>query len=113
MGEHKFYANSNIEDPTEIRKRVFLGEETQLELGKEILEVTEANCDDFFGQNGQQYFGRLVILRGVTCRYGTGGVEHLSRVDVYRHPSGDEQGLVPLGVQQRRYEPLRFGAFHL
>ena len=59
VGEHKFYANSNIEDPTEIRKRVFLGEETQLELGKEILEVTEANCDDFFGQNGQQYFGRL------------------------------------------------------
>ena len=48
-------------------------EETQLELGKEILEVTEANCDDFFGQNGQQYFGRLVILRGVTCRYGTVG----------------------------------------
>ena len=73
VGEHKFYANSNIEDPTEIRKRVFLGEETQLELGKEILEVTEANCDDFFGQNGQQYFGRLVILRGVTCRYGTVG----------------------------------------
>lgn len=73
MGEHKFYANSNIEDPTEIRKRVFLGGETQLELGKEILEVTEANCDDFFGQNGQQYFGRLVILRGVTCRYGTVG----------------------------------------
>ena len=33
VGEHKFYANSNIEDPTEIRKRVFLGEETQLELG--------------------------------------------------------------------------------
>ena len=32
-----------------------------------------ANCDDFFGQNGQQYFGRLVILRGVTCRYGTVG----------------------------------------
>lgn len=57
VGEHKFYANSNIEDPTEIRKRVFLGGETQLELGKEILEVTEANCDDFFGQNGQQYSG--------------------------------------------------------
>ena len=73
VGEHKFYANSNIEDPTEIRKRVFLGGETQLELGKEILEITEANCDDFFGQNGPQYFGRLVILRGVTCRYGTVG----------------------------------------
>ncbi|MFR6635454.1 MAG: hypothetical protein ACLUQ6_12890 [Alistipes onderdonkii] len=27
-------------------------------------------------------------------------------MDVYRHPSGDEQGLVPLGVQQRRYERL-------
>lgn len=113
VGEHKFYANSNIEDPTEIRKRVFLGGETQLELGKEILEITEANCDDFFGQNGQQYFGRLVILRGVTCRYGTVGSNIYPRVDVYRHPPGDEQGLVSVGVQQRWYEPLRFGAFHL
>ena len=34
VGEHKFYANSNIEDPTEIRKRVFLGGETQLELAR-------------------------------------------------------------------------------
>ncbi|OKY92762.1 MAG: hypothetical protein BHV65_12745, partial [Alistipes sp. 58_9_plus] len=36
VGEHKFYANSNIEDPTEIRKRVFLGGETQLELGRTV-----------------------------------------------------------------------------
>ncbi len=38
-------------------KRVFLGEETQLELARRSSEVTEANCDDFFGQNGQQFSG--------------------------------------------------------
>ena len=57
VGEHKFYANSNIEDPTEIRKRVFLGGETQLELGKEILEITEANCDDSSARTGSSISG--------------------------------------------------------
>lgn len=71
VGDHKHYANSNIENPAEIQRRVFLGEETQLELGKEILEITESNYNDFFGEQAQRYLGRMVILRGVTCRYGT------------------------------------------
>lgn len=71
VGEHKFYANSNIEDPSEIASRVFRGEQTELRLGEEILEITEENCADIFGTKGEQYLGRMVLLRGVTCRYGT------------------------------------------
>lgn len=70
VGEHKFYANSNIENPTEIAQRVFLGEETELKLGEEILEIDESNYDDYFGEAGQQYLGRLVLIKGVTCHYG-------------------------------------------
>lgn len=72
-GEHKFYANSNMENPMEIKKRVFLGEAAQLTLGQEILEITSDNCNDFYGENAQQYLGRMVIIRGVTCRYGAVG----------------------------------------
>lgn len=70
VGEHKFYANSNIENPTEIARRVFLGEETELKLGEEILEIDESNYGDYFGEAGQQYLGRLVLIKGVTCHYG-------------------------------------------
>lgn len=70
VGEHKFYANSNIENPTEIAQRVFLGEETELKLGEEILEIDESNYGDYFGEAGQQYLGRLVLIKGVTCHYG-------------------------------------------
>ncbi len=71
--EHKFYANSNIENPTEIDRRVFLGEPTQLKLGEEILEITESNYNEFFGETNQDKLGRMVIIRGVTCRYGAVG----------------------------------------
>lgn len=70
VSEHKFYANSNIENPTEIAQRVFLGEETELKLGEEILEIDESNYGDYFGEAGQQYLGRLVLIKGVTCHYG-------------------------------------------
>lgn len=69
VGKHKFYANSNIENPTEIAQRVFLGEATELKLGEEILEIDESNYGDYFGEAGQQYLGRLVLLKGITCRY--------------------------------------------
>lgn len=67
---NKFYANSNIENPTEIARRVFLGEATELKLGEEILEIDESNYGDYFGEAGQQYLGRLVLIKDVTCHYG-------------------------------------------
>lgn len=73
VGEHKFYANSNMENPAEIKERVFLGEATQLTLGKEILEVTKDNYNDFFDEANQDKLGRMVLIRDITCRYGDVG----------------------------------------
>lgn len=70
VGEHKFYANSNMENPAEIKERVFLGEATQLKLGEEILEVTASNYNEFFGQANRDKLGRMVLIRDITCRYG-------------------------------------------
>lgn len=73
VGDHKFYANSNMENPLEIKERVFLGEPAELKLGEEILEVNSTNYAQFFGEANQDKLGRMVILRGVTCRYGSVG----------------------------------------
>ena len=73
VGEHKFYANSNIEDLLTINERVLRGEPTTLRLGEEILEITESNYSDYFGEKAQDYLGYPVLLRGVTCRYGSIG----------------------------------------
>ncbi len=84
LGDHNYYANSNIENPQEIRRRVFLGEPTQLKLGEEILEITAENKAEFFNNKKpsnpeelkaldrkmMNYLGRLVIIRDVTCHYG-------------------------------------------
>lgn len=73
VGEHKFYANSNMENPAEIKERVFLGEATQLTLGKEILEINSSNYTEFFGEANQDKLGRMVLIRDITCRYGDVG----------------------------------------
>ncbi len=70
LGDHNYYANSNIENPMEIERRVFLGEPAQMKLGEDILEITAETKGDFYGEGKEQYLGRLVILRGVTCHYG-------------------------------------------
>lgn len=73
VGEHKFYANSNMENPAEIKERVFLGEATQLKVNKEILVIDENNYEDFFGETNQDKLGRMVLIEGITCRYGNVG----------------------------------------
>ncbi len=71
VGEHKFYANSNIENPTTIAKHVKVGEPTELSVAEgDILVITAANMNDFFGQNNVDKLGRLVWIQGVTCEYG-------------------------------------------
>lgn len=73
LGEHKFYANSNIENKTDVANHVFLGEETDLRVGTDILLVDANNKDDFFGSQNADKLGRLVLIKGVTCHYGTIG----------------------------------------
>lgn len=70
VGEHKFYANSNIENPTEIARRVFLGGDAELKLGEEILEIDETNYSQYFGKDAPaEALGKLALIKGVTCRY--------------------------------------------
>lgn len=78
LGEHKFYANSNIENKTDVKNHVFLGEETELKLGEDILVVDPMqkeglHPDEFFGKDNADKLGRLVLIKGVTCHYGTIG----------------------------------------
>lgn len=68
--EHKFYANSNIEDPTEIAERVFLGEKTQLTVGEEILEIDASNYNSIYGKANEDKLGRMALIKGITCCYG-------------------------------------------
>jgi len=73
MNEHKFYANSNIENSATVASHIFLGEKTELLLGRDILEITKDNCGEFFGKDNADKLGRMVLIRDVTCHYGTIG----------------------------------------
>ncbi len=71
VGEHKFYANSNIENPSTIAQHVFVGEPTTLSVAEgDILEITEQNQSQFFGEANIDKLGRLVWIKGITCEYG-------------------------------------------
>ena len=65
VGEHKFYANSNLELPEQIAEHVLPGEETTLVVGTDIKVVNETN----YTQLGEADFGRLIRFEGVKCRY--------------------------------------------
>ena len=71
VGEHKFYATSNIENPTTIDEHVFLGEPAELSVEEgDILVITRENAANFYGKNNTHVLGRLVWIQGVTCQYG-------------------------------------------
>lgn len=95
-GEHKFYANSNLELQSIIDKHVFAGEKTELKVGTyadwksnpesvDIITVTPENYIEVFGTNsvslqtadGKSFnmiqrelmFGRLMRFEGLECHY--------------------------------------------
>ncbi|MEG1405296.1 MAG: DUF5689 domain-containing protein [Alistipes sp.] len=65
VGEHKFYANSNIELPAQLAAHVFAGEQSTLEVGKDIKVVNATN----YTQLGEADFGRLVRFENIKCHY--------------------------------------------
>ncbi|MDE6779142.1 MAG: hypothetical protein K2J51_06730 [Alistipes sp.] len=73
MGEEKYYANSNIENPTRLREHVFIGEPDEL-TANDIVVVTKDNYASF-SQNLEANLGRLVRFEGLTCYYA--GVNYL------------------------------------
>ncbi len=95
-GEHKFYANSNLELQDVIDEYVFFGEATELNVGTladwmsnpssvDIITVTPSNYEEVFNPakitlvnaNGDEYqmsqrevmFGRLIRFEGLECHY--------------------------------------------
>ena len=95
-GEHKFYANSNLEIQSIIDKHVFAGEKTELKVGTyadwksdpksvDIITVTPDNYVEVFGTSKvtlegsddksfqmiqrEMMFGRLMRFDGLECHY--------------------------------------------
>lgn len=79
--EHKFYANSNIENLAVIAEHVFAGEQDELVVGSyeqwqadhksvDIITVTPNNYQTVLGQSVREsMFGRLIRFEGLTHHY--------------------------------------------
>ncbi len=65
VGEHKFYANSNIELADEIAAHVLPGEPATLVVGEDIKVVNSSNYTEL----GEADFGRLIRFEGLECYY--------------------------------------------
>ena len=63
-GNHKFYANSNLDNPRVAKLNVFAGEYVPLE-ASDILEVDASNYTSL----GEDQLGRLVRFKGIKVRY--------------------------------------------
>lgn len=67
--EHKFYANSAIDNPTVIAEHIFAGETTTLKEGEDILVIDDTNYSSINGQNNRELLGRLVLFKNIKCMY--------------------------------------------
>ena len=63
-GTHKYYANSNLDNPRVAKLNVFAGEYVSLE-ASDILEVDASNYTSL----GEDQLGRLVRFKGIKVRY--------------------------------------------
>jgi len=78
MGEHKCYANSNIENPLRLKEHIFIGENDSLTEGRieggtvpydcDILVVTKDTYPTL-SQNLEANLGRMIRFEGLTCYY--------------------------------------------
>ena len=105
-GEHKFYANSNIELQEIIDQYVFAGEPSELVVGSydewkadpksvDIITVTPDNYKTVFPNNKsrEQMFGRLIRFEDLECRYA--GVPNQDGVTNPAMKSGSFENLYP------------------
>lgn len=67
--EHKFYANSAIDNLKVISEHVFVGEKSTLKEGEDIPVIDETNYATINGQNGRTMFGRLILFKNIKCLY--------------------------------------------
>jgi hypothetical protein len=105
-GEHKYYANSNIELQEVIDRHVFPGERTELVVGSydewlanphavDIITVTPENYETVFpnSKEREKMFGRLIRFEGLQCHYA--GVPNQDGVTNPALKSGSFENLYP------------------
>ena len=119
-GEHKFYANSNLEIQSIVDKHVFAGEKTELKVGTyadwksdpksvDIITVTPDNYVEVFAPNKvtmqasdgssfemvqrEMMFGRLMRFEGLECHYA--GVPNQDGVTNPAMKSGSYDNIYP------------------
>lgn len=105
-GEHKYYANSNIELQEVIDQYVFAGEPSELVVGTydewkaapksvDIITVTPDNYKTVFPNNKsrEQMFGRLIRFEDLECRYA--GVPNQDGVTNPAMKSGSFENIYP------------------
>lgn len=105
-GEHKFYANSNLELQEIIDRHVFAGEPSTLVVGTydkwlenpysvDIITVTPENYETVFPNNKsrEQMFGRLIRFENLECHYA--GVPNQDGVTNPGLKSGSFENIYP------------------
>ncbi len=105
-GEHKFYANSNLEIQEIIDRHVFAGEKTELNVGTyeewledphsvDIITVTPENYNTVFpnSKEREKMFGRLIRFEDLECHYA--GVTNQDGVTNPAMKSGSFENIYP------------------
>ena len=105
-GEHKFYANSNIELQEVIDRHVFEGEPSELKVGTyaewlidpmsvDIITVTADNYNEVLpnDKSREAMFGRLIRFEGLQCHYA--GVPNQDGVTNPALKSGSFENIYP------------------
>ncbi len=104
-GEHKYYANSNIEVQSIIDEHVFLGEKAEINVGTydewvanpsavDIITITKDNYKTILaGSAREKFFGRLMRFEGLKCHYA--GVANQDGVTAPAIKSGSYDNIYP------------------
>ena len=104
-GEHKFYANSNIEIQSIIDRHVFPGGPAEIKVGTfeefqqspesvDVITVTKDNYKTVLASaNREKFFGRLMRFEGLKCHYA--GVADQSGVVTPTMKSGSNENIYP------------------
>lgn len=104
-GEHKFYANSNIEIQSIIDRHVFPGGPAEIKVGTfeqwqanpaevDVITVTKDNYKTVLAkENREMLFGRLMRFEGLKCHYA--GVADQNGVVTPTMKSGSNENIYP------------------